>query len=281
MALIESRSGENVLVFDDRPNARQRYKLNGEPVVGVTTFLDAGMPTPEPLINWKIGKASEYVWSEIAYSDETPGSEWFPKDSVFPAKDKDRADILKAARTAWKKDTAEAAGIGSIVHDYAHLSSLGRNDEAIEALSDHVGTPEWNQIQNAVYKVDQFLAQTKDEIILLETMVASPRYRFAGRLDRLVKRDGKIIITDYKTSKGFYLKNFVQEAAYAIALEEWLGIQVQGYEVIRFGKEGGDFEQLLITDWDELEEFRQAALRCLDNYRFLSRWGRDSRFKRK
>jgi len=30
-----------------------------------------------------------------------------------------------------------------------------------------------------------------------------------------------------------------------------------------------------------LEEFRQAALRCLDNYRFLNRWGRDERFKPK
>jgi hypothetical protein len=265
MALIESKSGENVLVFDDRPTAKQRYKLNGDPVVGVTTFIKAGWPTPEPLINWKIGKAAEFAWDT----------------AVAPSIDINRSEAIKLAKTAWKKDTAEAAGIGSIVHDYAHLSSLGRNDEAIEALSDHVGTPEWYAIQNAVYKVDQFLEQTKDEIVLLETMVASPLHRFAGRFDRLVKRDGKIIITDYKTSKGFYFEQFIQDGAYALALQEWLGIHVQGFEVVRFGKEGGDFEQLLITDFDELNEFKRAALGCLDNYRFLGKWGRDERFKPK
>jgi hypothetical protein len=245
-----------VLLYKEKSHA---YFLDGERIPSVTTFIRAGWPTPEPLINWKIGKAAEYV-----YDTEGP-----------------KAEVLKAARTAWKKDTAEAAGIGSIVHDYAHLSSLGKEEEAHAVLAKHEGTPEWYAIQNAVYKVDQFLEQTKDEIVLLETMVASPTHRFAGRFDRLVKRDGKIIITDYKTSKGFYYEQFIQDGAYSIALEEWLGIYVQGYEVIRFGKEGGDFEQLLITDWDELEEFRQAALRCLDNYRFLNRWGRDERFKPK
>lgn len=263
MSLISSKSfdGLHEAIFDDRPRARNRYKLNGKPTVGVTTAIKAGMPTPEALINWKIGEGAKFVWNKALDPD-----------------DYDIDDLVKQSKFAYKKASEDAAGIGTIVHEYAYLVSLKQEKEALQMLAKHEESPFWNEIVNAVYKVDSFNEQHKDEIVALETMVASPTYGVVGRFDRLVRRNGLLIISDYKTSKGFYLEQFVQDALYSICIKEWLGLEVGGYEVIRFGKEGGDFQPLLITDPQELASFRQMGLRCLENYEWLKNWNKDSRF---
>ena len=268
MALLESKSkdGAHTLVYDDRPRARNRYRLDGEPVVGTTTFLKAAYPTPEALISWRSGKAAEYTWDKLASMGEVTESL--------------REATIKEAKQAWRKDAQDAAGIGTIVHEYAELSSLGKHEDSVKLLSKHEGTEFWNEILNAVQKVDEFLAQTKDEILLTEAMVASPKHGYAGRFDRLVKRDGKVIISDFKTSKAFYLEQFIQDAAYSIAIKEWLDIDVTGFEVIRFGKQGGTFEQLLISEPSEIEELKAAAIRCKAVYDSIRRWEQDERFKR-
>ncbi len=258
MSLITSVSNNNEIVYNDAPTAKQRYKLNGKPVVGVTTFIKAGFPTSEALVNWKIGKAAEYTYDN-----------W---------QDSSKDQLIKDAKQAWRKDAEESAGIGTIVHEYAYLSSLNKHEEALKELNTHQESDQWEKIISAVRQVDDYLKDTKDKLLYAETTVGSLQKQFAGRFDRLVKRDGKVIITDYKTSKGFYLEQFIQDGAYAIAIEEWLGLKVEGFEVVRFGKEGGDFKSLLITKHEELEEFKQAALKCLHTYNFLKIWNKDPRF---
>ena len=265
MSLISSKSidGVNEVIFNDAPNAKQRYKLNGTPVVGVTTAIKASYPTSEALVNWKSGKAAEYVADNLSGSGDN------------------RLEVIKEAKLAWKKEAEEAAGIGIAVHEYAELFSLSKKEEATQSLVKYKESSQWNAIINACYKVDDFMKQNKDEILFTEQIVGSPKYQFAGRFDRLVKRDGKVIISDYKTSKSFYIDQFIQDALYAIAIEEWLHIGVDGFEVIRFGKEGGDFQQLLITDKKEIEGLKDQAMRCLNTYTFSKLWGRDSSFSYK
>lgn len=82
---------------------------------------------------------------------------------------------------------------------------------------------------------------------------------------------------------------FIQLASYAIAIEEWLDkwfaqynlpLKVGGLEILRFGKEAGeDFQPLLITDPQEIEQLKAQAIRCRDTYRFRLRWESDKRFK--
>ncbi len=255
MAFLSSISGTHELVFDDRPTTKKRYTLNGVVVPGVTTLIKAGLPTPEPLQNWKIGIGAEYVLAN-------------PKDP----------EVIKNAKQAWKKESEEAASIGIVVHDYAELVSLKKPEEALEMLAKHEGSAHWGGILAAVHKVDEFNKENEDEILFTETLVASPKYKFAGRFDRLVRRNGKVIISDYKTSKSFYVEQFIQDAAYSIAISEWLGIEVEGFEVLRFGKEGGDFEPLLIDSISERMSLMQQALTCLDTYKFMKEWNKDPRF---
>lgn len=263
MALITSTSGHHKLTFDDRPNARQRYQLNDVPVVGVTTFIKAGYPTSEGLVSWKIGRAAEFVADFF--------KEWRTSEDEFPS-DKKITDVIKLSKSAWKKEAEQAAAIGTIVHDYAYYSSLKKDEEALEVLAKHEGTESWDKILNAVQKFDEWNKDNKDEIVHLEEIVASPTFQFGGKFDRLVRREGFLILTDYKTSNSFYPENFIQDAAYAIAINEWLGLKVDGYEVVRFGKEDGEPEVRIFTDKNDIRIFKEAALRCLETYNFVRKW---------
>jgi len=93
-------------------------------------------------------------------------------------------------------------------------------------------------------------------------------------LDRV---NGKLILRDYKTSKDIFLEQFIQLAGYAIAIKEWLNLDVEGIEVLRFGKEDGAFENLLISDPAELQMFKDQAIRCRGTFEF-SKFGNDARF---
>lgn len=265
---VKDKSGLHEVSYDDKPTARYRYKLDGKAVPGATTFTKGGYPTSLGLVNWKIMEGSEYSCNKVF---ELLEKQKYDEDA--------QKQIIRESKDAWKISAEEQAGIGTIVHDYAYLSSLKRDEEALEMLSEHEGTPQWDKILNAVYKVDNFNKENKDEILHLETIVGSIAYQFAGRFDRLVLRNGLNILSDYKTSGDFYIDQFIQDGAYAIAIEEWLGIKVDGFEVIRFGKEDGDFESLLITEPNEVEELKKSALRCLDTYNFVKKWAKDKRFK--
>lgn len=272
MSLIKSKSfdGNHELVFNDVPNARDRYKIDGVKAVGVTTFIDGGLPTPEPLQQWKIEKGAKYAALEILDIYDKQQGEVLEKDLT---------SVCTTAKTIWKKERDAAAGVGTTVHDYAYHASLGNKEQALEILAEQEGTEHWKSILNAVYKVDDFLKETKDEIVLLETIVASPTYKFGGKFDRLVKRDGIYILSDYKTSAKPRIKNFIQDAAYSIALKEWLNIDVKGFEVINFTKDGGEFKQTLILEPEIIEAFKQQALGCLSTYRFIKQFEKDKRFK--
>lgn len=247
------------MVFDDRPTAKVRYKLNGFAVPSVTTFIKAGLPTSEQLIGWKIGKGAEFAHDNV---------------NKFP-----RENVIKAAKAAWKTSTEEAQGVGVAIHSYAELSSLGKHEEALAELQKSKDSPQWDEILSAAHKVDEFMAQNNDVMLHTEAIVASSKHGFAGRFDRLVRRGGYTIMSDFKTSKSFYVEQFIQDAAYAIAVEEWLDIKVNAFEVIRFGKVGGDFKQLLITEPQEVARLKAQALRCLDTYNEIKLWSKDERFK--
>lgn len=271
---MESRKDDHLLVFDEE---KHRYKLDGNPVPGTTTFAKGGYPTSELLTSWMIGQGALYTASKIQEKlPEFPDSEELKK-------------IIKESKTAHRVKAAEAAGIGTIVHDYAYLTESGRAREAVQMLSEHEESPHWEKINSGAKKFDTWHSQNKGETVLLEAIVASVVHQYAGKFDHLSLRDGLLILSDYKTSNGIYVDQFIQLAAYAIAIEEWLDkwlaeyklpLKVGGLEILRFGKEGGeDFQPLLITEPDDIEALKQQAIRCRQTYKFRLGWENDRRFK--
>jgi hypothetical protein len=277
---MESRKDDHLLIFDEE---KHKYTLDGNRVPGATTFGKGGYPTSEQLISWMIGQGGEYTYTKLMEEATHEGNfvEW-------PDNDK-KKEILKAAKTAYRTKAEEAAGIGTIVHDYAYLVESGRAREALQMLSEHESNPNWDKINNGVKKYDGWREQNKGETVLLEAIVASVVHQFGGKFDHLSLRNGLLILSDYKTSNGIYVDQFIQLASYAIAIEEWLDkwlaqyklpLKVGGLEILRFGKENGDdFHPMLITSPEEIEQLKNQAIRCRQTYKFRLAWESDKRFK--
>lgn len=232
-----SFDGKHKLEFKE---SSHRYKLDGEHCVGTTTFIKAALPTSQGLSNWKTDQAVMFALSA--------------PDSL------DGIELIKTARDAWKEVSQEAADVGTVTHSYAELMSTGKIAEAERLLNQLKYAPKWPIIKSCINKYTEWAKDNVGELIATENLIASPTYMFSGKFDRLDNIKGKIRLRDYKTSKSFYSDQFVQLAAYAIALKEWNNIVVNELEVIRFGKDDGKFETLLIDDPKEILMFKEWAI---------------------
>jgi hypothetical protein len=266
MTLIQSEKNGHYLTFDEE---KHRYALDGERVPGPTTFIKNGYPESANLTSWKIGQGSAYVSKLL---------QRVGREKPIKLKEKTNAEIIKRSKTAYVKTSMEAAAIGSIVHDYAYLTELGRTREALQMLSEYEGTEQWERINNGVNKFTAWKKENGDEMVSSEAIVASVKYRYGGKFDRLASRNGVLILSDFKTSNGIYLDQFIQLAAYRVAIREWLSLDVEALEILRFGKEDGEFHTLLIDDENEVEELTRQAVRCRETYEF-TKWNNDKRFK--
>lgn len=274
---MESRKGDHLLVLDEE---KHRYTLDGRPVPGTTTFCKGGYPTSDQLTGWKVSEGSKYTARIIQRLRKNKPLRVIGGELL--------AKIIRKSKKASEKVAKRAANIGTIVHDYAYITESGRAREALQMLSEHEVSEHWEKINNGAKKFDEWRAQNTGETVLLEAIVASVAHQYGGKFDHLSLRDGRLILSDYKTSTGIYVDHFIQLAAYAVAIEEWLSdwlaeyklpLQVGGLEILRFGKEDGEYQPLLITNEIELRQLKAQAIRCRETYKFRLGWEADKRFK--
>ena len=162
------------------------YLLDGEPVDGVTTILDGGIPKPA-LINWAATTTAGYAvdhWDELAA--ESPST---------------RLRRLEKAR--WESSGAAAAR-GTDVHNLAMLLASGEEVTVPEPLEGH----------DDAYL--QFVADRHPRELLVEVPVFNRTLHYAGTLDLIAELcDGNNWLLDWKTSKsGIFPETAVQLAAY-------------------------------------------------------------------
>lgn len=234
-----------------------------ETSVGVTTFLKGGYPTSMGLISWFKAQTAEAVFQALT----VPGEDGFyPRDSFYPIGNETKKEIIKTAKMADRAVSQEAADVGTVVHEYCYLNdTTGVPNELMQTIATLEAR---DLIMAGINKYKAWSDQNKDKLVAAEGLIASPTNLFCGKFDRLATRKGKLILGDYKTSKSIYLDQFIQLGAYSIAVREWLGLQVQGLEVLRFGKDDGAFETMLIDDPNEIKAFEAQALRCRATHEF-------------
>lgn len=252
-----SFDGAHTLVYRD---SSHRYKLDGKPCTSVTTFNKAAYPTSIGLINWQKRQTSIALFNTL--STMRFGEAW-------PTTEEEKINLFKVAEIAHQDTAQEAADIGTLTHKFVELYSTGMTGAAESLLMAVKDVEKWSLIKNCTDKARSWCASIKREPFMTEVLCASVKHLFCGRLDRLDKINGKIRIQDYKTSKSIYLDQFIQMATYIIALKEWHNIDVEEMEVVRFGKEDGDFETLLISNPNEIEIFKQQALRNRETFNFM------------
>lgn len=228
-----SKDGKYGIEFDEEPHVYRMWQTSDPrrkyPVPGVTTFNKDGYPESIQLSMWKAGEAGKYAVNALL--------EYLSKTEEIKERDLDA--IVKSSKRAWLTPAKKAANIGTIVHDYAYANTTGqpfddsqllRHPDPQKVLACVAKFREWNETKLGILK-------------LAETIVGSARLHFAGKFDRLDEMPNGILrIRDYKTSSGIFLDMFAQMVSYGIAIEEWLGLPIGEYEVVRFGKTDGEFE---------------------------------------
>ena len=165
------------------------YVLDGEPVTGVTTIINQGLPKPA-LVAWAGNTVAGYAadhWDELA---ELPISK--------------RIEQMKKAPYA---DRDAAANKGTQVHGLAEQLGRGEQVEVPDSLAGHV--------ESCV----KFLDDWDVQMVLQEVPVFSRKHRYAGTLDFIAKlADGRTVLGDYKTNRsGPFGEVALQLAAYRYA----------------------------------------------------------------
>ena len=107
-----------------------------------------------------------------------------------------------------------------------------------------------NQIELAKTAFLAFLDWEKamtPEYLDIEVKVVSEKYRFGGTADMVGRIGGKLVLCDWKTSKGVYPEMTIQIAAYKIAYEEMglstkVGGTIDSGGILRLDRETGAFD---------------------------------------
>lgn len=170
------------------------YLIDGAKALGVTTALSKGMPKPA-LPYWSARTVAEYV--------ADMGSTSFAELLDHHGRD---ATVSLLKSVPWSQRD-KAAAQGTEVHGFAERLIHGEQVDVPEHLDGYVGS--------AV----KFMDEWKPAPLLVERVVASYRWMYAGTFDLIAELpDGRRVLFDYKTSKsGIFPETALQLAAYRFA----------------------------------------------------------------
>lgn len=255
--LIKSEKNGHVLEHDEESHI---YLLDNKILAGVTSIISNGYPKSQRIVDWQIKEGVKWFWNEVNGMDPTIVDDKLP-------------ELLKKAPIAYKVGLEEAGDIGTAVHDLAYMYTKdGKADVSV-----YKDDPNYVTIVKCFEQFVEWTCTNSDTIIALEELVCSPEHMFAGRFDRLANRGGVVVLSDYKTSSSFYISQFVQMAAYAIAIKEWMDIEVQDIEIVRFDKKTGSLSTRNLTQLAEtvklkpktvMKRLQGAFASILEVYRF-------------
>ncbi len=169
-----------------------RYWYNGRPIPGVTTLIKNGLPN-QALKYWSARTVAEWV-------GEHP-------DVTELLHEKGGAGPLVAflKEIPWqRRDTAAVRGTD--VHNFAERLVHGEEAKVPEYLDGYVTS------------CVQFLDQWQPKPLVVERPLAHVEHWWAGKPDLFAELpDGRVILYDYKTSRGIYPETAFQLAAYSHA----------------------------------------------------------------
>lgn len=249
---MQSVSNGHTLVYDDTDNAH-RYILDGQTVFGVSDILKA-YPLGKGILAWNVEHGAESILAQYKANPSGPKTKKEAKEWIEEAK---RAPEIALNKTA---------DIGHIVHDYAHAIRLGHTPSY--DITDH---PAKALLRKRFKEIDEWsiVRDTEETIVAAEEIVASPTHKFGGKYDVLVRRKstGKLRLEDYKSSRSFHAKQFIQQGGYAQAIYEWNGLAIEEVEIVRITDKSP--KGMVISSVDV---FIEQFLRCKYTREFQRTW---------
>jgi len=193
--------------------------------------------------------------SQIEWSIKTP-AEFICTDNYYLIKGKKYARVTrinsvidKPELRNWYAKTGAAkakevlkkrAGFGSTVHKLIEVSLSG------EVISKD------NYDEFLMESIDLFNKwKAKHELLpeAMEQHLWSEKYQYAGTCDCICKLDGKLMILDWKTSRGIYDEYWLQMSAYVQAFYELTGLKVDSVGILQI--RDGEY-QFITKTYDEI-----------------------------
>ncbi len=165
---------------------------------------------------------------------------------------------------ALRGEMEQAANTGTIAHDLFHR--FVEKEPTIQLFSTIMGQYDCDektakQAMQAFENGKRWFEQSKAKILWSEEPLVSKQYRFGGTLDHVMVVNGKNRLMDVKTG-GVYMDALLQVAAYGYLVEEVKGQKIEGYDIVRFSKDHGDFVHRSYEDlsdaWEMFKLFRKA-----------------------
>jgi len=180
-------------------------------------------------------------------------------DELFP--------IVDSANRNWQRRQKKGADIGSVVHEAIEHHVTGRTldiaakyklmietsefkteserAEAISKIDEHVG-----MAKLAFSKFVEWWAKETPQLVGVEELVYSKKYRISGTFDGLIRINGKLVLADWKTSnasqspeacmpEGINYQYYIQSAIYAMIWEEMGGEPIDDLLIVSCRKDGG------------------------------------------
>jgi len=105
--------------------------------------------------------------------------------------------------------------------------------------------PELPEDEAALNCIEAFREWTKDNEVKwlsIEQKVCSLKHGYAGTVDAVAEVNGEFTVIDFKTSAKIYKQYHLQVAAYAQAITEMYGRDVEKGLILRLDKDSGEYQ---------------------------------------
>mgnify|MGYP005815094737 FL=1 len=212
--LLEYHDGQDVeLEFDEK---KHYYSVDGEYAPSVTTILDS-IAKPA-LVPWAANEGAKFFISHVHEGMKVE-------------------DMAKGIRGAYRTSSGSALNIGMEVHKWceeAILWKLGKGEAPLPL--------ERTESKNAINAFREWVKANDVEWLTVEEKVYHRGHKFAGTVDATAIINDEYCVIDFKTSGAIYSAYHLQCAAYAKAIEDMRGKEVEKAYVLRFDKKTGEFE---------------------------------------
>lgn len=216
--------------------------------------MNTKIETPKKTIIRGPGRPTKYLLAD--------GKTRVPGVTTIVNRFKDSGGLIHWAWTQgtegkdYRNTRDDAADTGKIAHqwieDYIHG---GARTQFPNATAEQL-----TQAESGFTAFLDWATQVNLEVIATEIPLISEKHRFGGTLDAVARVAGQVVLLDWKTSNGVYADYIGQVAAYRELLRENAaalgGAKVpEGAQLLRFGKEFGDFHahsypsQVLDAGW--------------------------------
>jgi|TARA_B110001454_G_scaffold77758_1_gene75312 hypothetical protein len=247
MSKISFLDGEDcTLVYNDEKHS---YTVEGELVPSVTRVVDGAFPK-QGLIDWAVRSGADFFMSSVEQYTLSPGDV-----GMYMVPTRVVQHIYDGIKTAYRSISNEALNTGTAVHKWI--------EDAIRWKMEEGDAPELPDDEAALNCIEAFRAWAKENEVkwlAIEQKVYSKKYNYAGTVDAVAEVNGELTVIDFKTSAKIYKQYHLQVAAYAQAITEMYGRDVEKGLILRLDKDSGKYQT---KTFEPLEHVR-VFLSCME-----------------